>query len=150
VVPHVNATELAKLRRSHTLLREVRQMITKELSRLDRQLSEPDGEISEGAVLRIAGQLQAMQQVLDLIVDPMDAPVPVPTIESVTSENQYEVLGAMAQYGGSFVQTLARLYRQADPDNQQKLVIAFGHEFCRYGQVVTDARNRVTSGYTGN
>ncbi len=41
-------------------------------------------------------------------------------------------LAAMERYGGSFVRTLAELYRQGDPDNQATLRHAFGILFAQY------------------
>lgn len=41
-------------------------------------------------------------------------------------------LDAMHQYGGSFVQQLATLYRCADPQNQERLRDAFADYFRHY------------------
>jgi hypothetical protein len=50
-----------------------------------------------------------------------------------------QVLEAMRQYGGSFVQGLAALYLRADPENQAKLRAAFSDEWQHYGKLATMA-----------
>jgi hypothetical protein len=50
-----------------------------------------------------------------------------------------QVLEAMRQYGGSFVQGLAALYLRADPENQAKLRAAFADEWAHYGKLATMA-----------
>lgn len=43
-----------------------------------------------------------------------------------------EMIEAMEQYGGSFVQALAQCLRRADPNNYQRLEIAFPEYFEEY------------------
>jgi hypothetical protein len=42
------------------------------------------------------------------------------------------VVQAMLQYGGSFVRALALCWQRADPVNQQRLRLAFGHVWAEY------------------
>jgi ABC-type transporter MlaC component len=44
----------------------------------------------------------------------------------------YEITAAMIMYGGSFAAQLGRLFRLADPENQQKLKAAFPEYFIQY------------------
>lgn len=45
---------------------------------------------------------------------------------------QWHVTEAMIRYGGSFVQGLGRLFRQADHDNKERLLRAFPEYFATY------------------
>ena len=45
---------------------------------------------------------------------------------------QWHVTEAMIRYGGGFAQNLGRLFRQADRDNQERLLRAFPEYFAQY------------------
>lgn len=51
------------------------------------------------------------------------------------SLTEYDVTEAMLLYGGSFVQALAKLIRQADEGNKQRLVAAFPEYLAKYREV---------------
>lgn len=53
-----------------------------------------------------------------------------------------ETTEAMIRFGGSFVQSLGKLYRQADDDNRHRLVAAFPHYFSRYRQIAAQEFKR--------
>jgi hypothetical protein len=55
----------------------------------------------------------------------------------------YEVTEAMIQSGGSFVQALGRLFRQADPNNQRRLREAFHDYFHQYREIYEMRRGDV-------
>lgn len=57
-----------------------------------------------------------------------------------------QLLEAMSQYGGSFVQQLARLYRVADESNRRTIWRAFGDVFAEYAGIAAHlaARERLT------
>ena len=48
---------------------------------------------------------------------------------------EWEITEAMIVYGGSFVQTLGRLIRQADVDNKRRLVAAFPEYIEQYKEL---------------
>lgn len=48
---------------------------------------------------------------------------------------EFEITEAMIIYGGSFVQSLGRLVRQADEDNKRRLVAAFPEYFEKYREL---------------
>lgn len=48
---------------------------------------------------------------------------------------EWEITEAMIRFGGGFVQGLGRLYRQADHDNQRRLVSAFPEYFKEYKEL---------------
>ena len=50
----------------------------------------------------------------------------------MTEPTEDDVLDAMAFYGGSFVRTLADLYRRGDPINRAKLRRTFDDYFAEY------------------
>ena len=50
----------------------------------------------------------------------------------------YKALENMDRFGGSFVQSLAFCYSQADPDNQTILFNAFEHLFNKYATFEDD------------
>jgi hypothetical protein len=56
-----------------------------------------------------------------------------PMMRAKTSE--WEITEAMIIYGGSFVQGLGRLWRQADSDNKRKLLTAFRDYFEKYDEL---------------
>ena len=47
----------------------------------------------------------------------------------------YKVTEAMIQYGGDFVSSLGKLYRQADIDNKMRLLKAFPEYFDQYTEI---------------
>jgi hypothetical protein len=49
--------------------------------------------------------------------------------------NEWEITEAMIVFGGSFVQTLGRLIRQADMDNKRRLVSAFPEYIEQYKEL---------------
>jgi hypothetical protein len=64
-------------------------------------------------------------------------------MEMVTMENDiFEVLAAMEKFGGSFVRTLASLYRLADGQNQARLRHAFDEYFTKYDAMSTAIKER--------
>ena len=50
----------------------------------------------------------------------------------------YKALENMDRFGGSFVQSLAFCYSQADPGNQEILYKAFEHLFFKYARFKDD------------
>jgi pyruvate/2-oxoacid:ferredoxin oxidoreductase beta subunit len=50
-------------------------------------------------------------------------------------EQDFKIIEAMEEYGGSFVQALAACLRRADPFNFQKLKIAFPEYFKEYEEI---------------
>lgn len=60
--------------------------------------------------------------------------------------SDWQITAAMLQFGGSFVQGLGTLYRQADAENQAKLRYAFRGYFAEYAEIakLQAARNAVT------
>jgi len=53
-----------------------------------------------------------------------------------------DTLAAMDRYGGSFVRTLATLYRRADPENRTILDRAFAKIFATYANLAADERTQ--------
>jgi len=49
----------------------------------------------------------------------------------------YQIVEAMAQYGGSFARTLAQLFRVADDANTAKLIEAFHDQLVEYDAMLT-------------
>ncbi len=49
--------------------------------------------------------------------------------------NDFEVVGAMLAYGGSFVVALAKCWQKADPDNQRRLKLAFQDVWNHYEEL---------------
>ena len=47
----------------------------------------------------------------------------------------YDVTEAMISYGGGFVQSLGRLYRQADEDNQRRIKLAWPEYWKQYADL---------------
>lgn len=64
---------------------------------------------------------------------------------------EYEIIETMHQYGGGFVQALARCWRAADRQNQQRLYDAFGDVFDRYRDMKAEIeRRRAVDGGNSN
>lgn len=61
-------------------------------------------------------------------------------------DTDYGVTEAMIRCGGSFVQGLGRLYRQADPSNQAKLKVAFPEYFMWYAGISRDLETAARKG----
>jgi alpha-beta hydrolase superfamily lysophospholipase len=53
-------------------------------------------------------------------------------------------LDAMDRFGGSFIRTLARLYRVADEQNRLVLVHAFSEYFARYAALAKERQEEPT------
>ena len=53
-----------------------------------------------------------------------------------------DTLTAMETYGGSFIRTLAALYRRADDTNRRTLLSAFGHYFTEYAELAVLRKGR--------
>jgi hypothetical protein len=53
-----------------------------------------------------------------------------------------DILEAMLMYGGGFVSTLARLYRQGDDDNRRRLREAFPEYFQKYRELALLKRDQ--------
>jgi len=51
-----------------------------------------------------------------------------------------ETLNAMETYGGSFVKTLAELYRRADPTNKKRLEQCFKEYFTTYEKIARSVK----------
>jgi hypothetical protein len=56
----------------------------------------------------------------------------------MTKHQIYKALENMDRFGGSFVQSLAFCYSQADPDNQETLLNAFKSTFVKYANFKND------------
>lgn len=50
-------------------------------------------------------------------------------------DTDYGVTEAMRCYGGGFVSLLAQLYRQADPDNRQRIKAAWPEYWTQYTEL---------------
>lgn len=57
--------------------------------------------------------------------------------------SQWHITEAMIRYGGSFVQGLGRLFRQADRDNQGRLLKAFPEYFERYTVIAREKESEL-------
>ena len=59
---------------------------------------------------------------------------------------QWHVTEAMICYGGGFVQGLGRLFRQADANNQERLLRAFPEYFAEYTVLAREKESQLDSG----
>ena len=59
----------------------------------------------------------------------------------MTKQDILIALENMEVFGGSFIQSLAFCYSQADPSNQEKLLNAFMSDFLKYYHFNHDERN---------
>lgn len=55
----------------------------------------------------------------------------------------YEITEVMIRWGGSFVQGLGRLFRQADEDNQARLKSAFPEYWRKYAEIAANTSRPV-------
>jgi hypothetical protein len=61
----------------------------------------------------------------------------------MTTPTNFEIVNAMARYGGSFVQALAAAFERADPDNFARLRAAFPEYWDEYAGVATIRAHRL-------
>jgi hypothetical protein len=60
----------------------------------------------------------------------------------MTPATDYDIVNAMARFGGSFVQCLAAAYHAADPVNSLRLKAAFPDIWAEYAELVQIIRQR--------
>ncbi len=57
-------------------------------------------------------------------------------MNSMLTEEDYNIVDAMEKYGGSFVKSLAMCFRTADPINFRKLKDAFPNYWNQYKEMI--------------
>jgi hypothetical protein len=60
----------------------------------------------------------------------------------MTTATDYDIVNAMARFGGSFVRCLAACYHAADPVNSLRIKAAFPDIWAEYAEMVQMIRHR--------